>query len=141
MFNSAITGKTEIPLLHRCLDAYSMRHNAIANNVANVEVPGYSRVRVKFEDKLRKALFDRRQVLEVTDDKHIGGGERNIEQVRPAAEVDISDPGLNGINNVDIDLEMAELAKNNLDYSTAAMLMRHEFTRFRLAISGGSGGR
>jgi len=141
MLGETIVDKTTVPLLHKCLNAYSSRHKAIANNIANVEAPGYNRVEVRFEDKLKRALFDRKQVLSTTNERHIGGRERDLESVRPEMEVDQSNPGLNGINNVDIDQEMADLAKNNLDYTTAATLLRHEYSRLKMAISGGSSGR
>jgi flagellar basal-body rod protein FlgB len=141
MIEEAIVGKTSIPLLHKCLNAYSMRHKAIANNIANVEAPGYKRVEVRFEDKLKKALFDPNQALTTTDKNHIGARTRDIESVRPGIEVDAANPGLNGVNNVDIDHEMADLAKNSLDFSTAATLLRHEFSRFRMVMGGGAGGQ
>ena len=141
MIEEAIVGKTTIPLLHKCLNAYSMRHKAIANNIANVEVPGYQRVEVRFEDKLKKALFDPNQALSTTNEKHMGGRTRDIRSVRPEIEVDTRNQGLNGINNVDIDHEMADLAKNSLDFSAAATLLRHEFSRFRMAMGGGAGGQ
>jgi flagellar basal-body rod protein FlgB len=134
MFKNAITDKTVVPLLHKCMDTYAMRHKAIANNVANAEVPGYQRVQVRFEDSLKKALFDRRHALSVTDDKHIPGRDRNIDNVRPKLEVDTSQSELNGANNVDIESEMAGMAKNTLDFATAATLLRHEFSRFRMGM-------
>ena len=141
MLNDAIVGKTKIPMLHRSMDAYSMRHKAIANNIANIEVPGYQRVAVKFEDKLRKALFDRRNVLATTNENHIGGKERNVEAVRPHIKVDKSQGASTGVNNVDLDREMANLAKNSIDFSVAARLLRHEFSRFRIALGRGAGGQ
>jgi hypothetical protein len=40
-------GKTEIPNLEKALDAYSLRHKAIASNIANATTPGYKKVEVK----------------------------------------------------------------------------------------------
>ena len=60
---------------------------------------------------------------------------------QPEVEIDTANPALNGMNNVDIDQEMANLAKNTLDYNTAATLLRHEYTRFRLSMGGGGGAR
>jgi flagellar basal-body rod protein FlgB len=136
MFGNTIIGKTVMPLLERCLDAYSLRHKAIANNIANVEVPGYNRVQVQFEDKLRQALTNPSPVLLTTDSKHISAQSSEIEKIHPEVRVDTSEPDLNGINNVSIDQEMVDLAKNTLDYSTAASLMRNEFSRYRMVISG-----
>lgn len=136
MFGNAIMGKTVMPLLERCLGAYSLRYKAIANNIANVEVPGYNRVQVQFEDKLRKAMQDSSPVLSTTDPRHFGAPNPEMQTVAPQVEVDASNPNANGINNVDIDQEMVDLAKNTLDYSTAATLVRNEFSKMRMVISG-----
>jgi flagellar basal-body rod protein FlgB len=141
MLNDAVVGKSKIPMLHQCMDAYSLRHKAIANNIANIEVPGYQRVGVKFEDKLREALFDRRKVLATTDKQHIGGRERNVEAVKPHINVEKSQHVTSGINNVDLDREMAALAKNSIDFAVAARLLRHEFSRFRIAMGRAAGGQ
>lgn len=141
MLNDAVVGKSKIPMIHKCMDAYSLRHKAIANNIANIEVQRYQRVGVKFEDKLREALFDRRKVLATTDKKHIGGKERNVETVRPHLYTDKSQGASNGVNNVDIDREMADLAKNSIDFAVAARLLRHEFSRFRISMGQGGGGQ
>ena len=136
MFGSSIIGKTVMPLLERCLDAYSLRHKAIANNIANVEVPGYNRVQVQFENKLRQVLTERPPVLLTTDPRHISSQSSDIEKISPEVQVDTSESDLNGTNNVNIDQEMVDLAKNTLDYSTAASLMRNEFSKYRMVISG-----
>ena len=48
------TGKIE--LLTRLLDVAAMRQDVIAQNVANVNTPGYGIMEVSFEDALRDAL-------------------------------------------------------------------------------------
>ena len=40
----------------RALDAYALRHQAISNNLANINTPGYKRQTVRFEDQLAGAL-------------------------------------------------------------------------------------
>ena len=43
---------TKIPVLHRALDAYTLRQKVIAGNIANITTPGYKAQSVKFEDEL-----------------------------------------------------------------------------------------
>ena len=43
---------SQVDLLARTLDAASLRHRAIASNVANVNTPDYKRVEVSFEEDL-----------------------------------------------------------------------------------------
>jgi flagellar basal-body rod protein FlgB len=40
-------------------------------------------------------------------------------------------------NNVDVDVEMAELAKNSIKYNALIAQMSKEFSRIKLAINGG----
>jgi flagellar basal-body rod protein FlgB len=43
----------------------------------------------------------------------------------------------NNLNNVDIDTEMSQLAKNQLTYNTEIQQVSHEIKQLRLAIDGG----
>ena len=43
-----------IDVLSRVLDTAALRHRVIAQNVANVNTPGYRRLEVTFEDELAK---------------------------------------------------------------------------------------
>ena len=42
--------------LESALDGLSMRQKAIANNIANINTPGYTAERVSFEDALAKSV-------------------------------------------------------------------------------------
>jgi len=43
-------------LLEKTLDVCVLRHKVIANNIANVDTPGFKASRVIFEEKLKRAL-------------------------------------------------------------------------------------
>ena len=45
-----------IALIEAGIKAEGLRQKAIANNVANLETPGYRRIDVKFEEVLAKSL-------------------------------------------------------------------------------------
>jgi flagellar basal-body rod protein FlgB len=45
-----------------------------------------------------------------------------------------------GVNNVDIDLEMSELAQNQIRFKYAARMIAGAFTTMRRSISGGGSG-
>ena len=128
--------KTNIPLLHKGLRAYSMRQKSIADNIANVDTPGFRRSEVTFEDDL-KAAFKKEGVMGyITNKKHIPIGRREIEKVKPKYIIP-KDPTLaSGMNNVDIDKEMAELAKNQIRYQGASILIGNIFSRLKSAIRG-----
>jgi flagellar basal-body rod protein FlgB len=115
------TGKIE--LLTRLLDVATMRQDVIAQNVANVNTPGYAIMEVSFEDNLREALAsnDWRDRLSTV----------NPEVVQTAKEAERADG-----NNVDVDLEMGRLQKNGLYFQAYTQMLANELAQFRTAISG-----
>ncbi|RKY86762.1 flagellar basal body rod protein FlgB [candidate division KSB1 bacterium] len=131
-----IFGKTKIPLLYKSMDAYSMRQRSIVNNIANVSTPGFRRTEVKFEEELKKALGKRGIKGYLTNPKHIPVGRPSIERVKPIPYMPKDDSLRSGLNNVDIDHEMAELAKNQIRYAYATRLMRDSFNKLRSSIRG-----
>jgi flagellar basal-body rod protein FlgB len=111
-----------IQLLSRLLDVASMRHDVIAQNVANVNTPGYNPSGVSFEDHLREALAP--------------GSQTRVQDI--VAEVV---PGTGGTeredgNTVDVDHEMARLQKNAFYFEVYTQMMANELSQFRSAISG-----
>jgi flagellar basal-body rod protein FlgB len=132
---------TKIPLLEKALDAYSLRQRVLASNIANITTIGYKRMDVNFEEELRKSLSGEFIKGVRTNEKHFqigakGIGEVNAEivQEKPAFN---SDPLASGVNNVDIDYEMAELAKNQIRYKLAVKLIGESFRGIQKAIKGG----
>jgi flagellar basal-body rod protein FlgB len=111
----------QIDLMTRLLDVASLRHDVIAANVANINTPGYRQRQVVFEDELAKAL------------QQPGGAPLKV-----AAKVVESErtPDRADGNNVDIDVEMADLNKNTLLYRTLAQLLTTHIASMRSAISG-----
>jgi flagellar basal-body rod protein FlgB len=117
-----IHGDMQINLLGRLLDVASLRHRTIAQNVANVNSPGYRQLDVSFEDAFSQKLAhgDVEGAMEVR--------EQVAEGVGGATRADG--------NNVDIDLEMGQLNKNSLLYHTFMQLLNARLATMRSAISG-----
>lgn len=110
------------------LDGTAMRHKVIADNIANVMTPGFSRSDVSFEGKLKEA-FEAGNVRKI---------ESNINQVEPEVEADTTSAvGPDG-NNVSIDKEMADLTKNTLQYEALVQLINLKGAMVRSAVNGGS---
>ncbi|MBL7033713.1 MAG: flagellar basal body rod protein FlgB [Candidatus Delongbacteria bacterium] len=130
--------ETILPLLNRSMDAYTLRQKAIANNVANAETPGYRRLEVDFEEHLQKMIQQRHQVLERTDRRHLP--DPHAVEFMPVVmrQAAVNDPESNGVNSVDIDQEMASLAKALLGFRFASRVTANEFELLRKAISGNS---
>ena len=99
-------------LIKKGLDMSSLRQRATANNIANINTPDFKSGRVEFEELIRAEILNRSKI----DDISFG-----IEDVE-AIELRIKDRDTTMINdngnNVDIDLEMTELAANELYYNT-----------------------
>jgi flagellar basal-body rod protein FlgB len=124
-------------LLEKGLDAASLRNTVIANNLANVDTPGYKRSDVVFEDELKKAISGQGRITGfVTDEKHIpiGGAAKTI--IEPKVVLQNDTTMRNDGNNVDIDREMAAMAKNSIMYQVLAQEINGEFQKMKTAIAG-----
>lgn len=114
-------------VLAKTLDASAARQKTIANNIANVETPGYKRVYVAFEDELRKVM----------DEGTRHGVRAGLKKLTPIRRTDLVSPsGPNG-NNVNIDAEIADLAKTALKQKAATVLLEGKIAMLRAAITEG----
>ncbi len=141
MLKIFLFNQTKIPLLKKALDAYSLRQRAIASNIANITTVGYKRIDVKFEEELRKSLGGEFIRGVKTNEKHFSIGAKDFDEVQPETVVEPSaynpDPLSSGVNNVDIDYEMVELAKNQIRYKLASRLIAESFRGIQKSIKGG----
>jgi len=130
--------RTTIPLLEKSLDAASWRQRVIATNIANISTPGYKKLKVSFEEDLKRALEERGTEGVVTNPKHIPLGAKRVADVKPRIIRVDGAPLSSGVNNVDIDREMAELVKNQIRYDFAARLIARNFKILKQSIRGRS---
>ena len=137
MLNKFIFEQTNLPLLHKGLDTYTVRQKASAHNIANVNTHGFRRMEVQFEDELRKALKLDRGVNGIkTHENHIKIGAGRVDEVEPISYMP-DDPELHsGINNVDIEHEMVRLAKAQLCFDFASRMSKRTFSGLRSSIRG-----
>lgn len=121
-------------VLEKALDATWLRNEAITQNIANVDTPNYKRKTVKFEEYLSDALDKERSMSQT--DKSITGSE--VDNINPMITTDNSSLStrLDG-NNVDIESEMASMAKNVLQYNTLIQSLSKKFSMLKYAISEG----
>lgn len=137
MLGNIINNRT-LELLEKGLDGASMRQKAIANNLANVDTPGYKAIEVTFEDQLREAWQGGRvgARLRTSHPRHFQIGCSNAE-LKPQITMATGWTFRNDKNNVDVDREMARLAKNSIYYNSVAQSMNNEFRLLRMAITEG----
>ena len=119
-----------INVLNRAADAAWQRNEAISNNIANVDTPGYKRQDVAFESVLQQALGNNR--YQSMDDKVANV---NLSRLRGRAYVDYANYSyrLDG-NNVDIENEHVMLAENQLKYQGLISSINQEFTNLQTVM-------
>ena len=125
--------------LGRCLAAATMRHEVISNNIANVNTPNFKRSAVNFEDLLAKELHldndGRRLDMVRTHDRHLPMALPG--KVHAVIEEDGTTTMRVDNNNVDIDIEMAGLAKNQLYYNAMTTELGSFINRMKGVITSG----
>jgi len=113
-------GKTTA-ILEQGLNATTIRRNLIANNIANIDTPGYKRAELSFESQLRRAITSEtpsRLEAYKTDSRHIDFDKKiDFRDVQACISVEYDTSYRNDGNNVDIDREAADASKNTMQYN------------------------
>lgn len=125
-----------LSLIERALDYSSARQEALAENIANIDTPGYQRKDASFADVL--AAANEPQGLGAplagltSDPRHIPIG------ASPAGPIEIDTDNSGAMradgNNVDMDAEMAKLAQNQVYYQTLSELAGQQFSGLKYVI-------
>lgn len=123
-------------VVQKSLDGSAARHAALSSNIANANTPGYKRMNVNFQQALTDAL-DPEVNLKRTNPKHFSIVKSLDDPNFISIERDESSTMRNDGNNVDIDLEAAALAENNLYFNGLAQLLSMQLGLLRQSISEG----
>lgn len=117
-----------INVLEKVCDAGWTRNSLLSNNIANVDTPGYKRKDLKFEEYLSSAVSGG-----ISLDDEIANVD--LETLTGTTYTDYGNVSyrLDG-NNVDIDTENAELAKNQIKYYTMLDSVTQEFSRLKMVV-------
>jgi flagellar basal-body rod protein FlgB len=110
-----------IDIIDAGIKAQTLRQKAIANNIANLETPGYRRIDVKFEELLNKCL-------------------------RSSEEFDLSDieaelyrskntPVKSNGNDVNLEAEIGQMIKDTLRHKAYIRLLSKKYNQIDLAIN------
>jgi flagellar basal-body rod protein FlgB len=122
-------------LIHRAMDAESLRYSVSANNLANSEVPNFKRSDVNFESELKRALDSEANAkgtfqLAVSDDRHIkSDGVVDYRSVEPRKVLDYTTTAKANGNNVDPEEEAMTLLRIQLNYQMLSQLQGFEFSQ------------
>ena len=97
-------------------------HRIIANNIANVDTPGYNPVEMDFDSTLRNAVGGRGRIsLRETRPQHLGASRFKLEHSSVASG------SKNDYNKVDLETEIANLDKNRSRYNLYGSILVKQF--------------
>jgi flagellar basal-body rod protein FlgB len=102
-----------LDLCEKMLDYAARRHTVIANNIANINTPGFRRSDVEFADELKRALHER--------------GSESVKGLGFRVTKPNTTAVRNDGNNVSVDGEMATLAENAVLYQVYSQLLARRF--------------
>lgn len=119
-----------IRILDKAADASWLRSQAISNNIANADTPGYKRQDVAFESVLKKALGHNR--YKATDFKVADARNKDM-SVRTFTDYEGFSYRLDG-NNVDVENENVMMAENQLKYQGLITSISQEFSNLQTVM-------
>lgn len=120
----SLIDQSTVGLVSMALDATALRHQAIAQNIANANTPGYQRLGVSFESHLGALRNVVRQ-----------GGTPSLSSLRdfrPALEL-VGAPG----DAVSLDMEVAALSENTLQQQALLKVLNKHLGLLSTAINEG----
>lgn len=110
-----------IELIDAGIRAQTLRQKAVANNIANLETPGYRRIDVKFEELLAKCLSS-------SDDFDLS--DIKAELYRPK-----NTPVKSNGNDVNLEAEIGQMIKDTLRHKAYIRLLSKKYSQIDLAIN------
>jgi flagellar basal-body rod protein FlgB len=127
MFIDRLLNQDSAPLLEQMVRFTSARHRLIADNIANVDTPGYRQKDLsvdRFQDQLRERIGLRRG----------GRGGVRFDDL----EIDAQNP-MRGIlfhdrNNRSMEQLASDLAKNAMMHNVAVELLRKQYQQMEMAL-------
>ena len=125
MFSSNVFSYVNV--LNKAADASWLREETIANNLANVNTPGYKRKDVDFQSVLRNELGNMKYQTLDSKVEHA-----DLSRLDASVYVDSANYSYRmDKNNVDVDVENVELASEKLRYDALTDSMTQEFARLK----------
>jgi flagellar basal-body rod protein FlgB len=120
--------------LKNYLNVASIRQKVVAHNIANLNTPGYKRLSVRFEDKLKEALNSEKLPLVTPLKQHLNN-QPDWQQVSPSLERDYTTTMRADANNVDLEQEMTLLTANTICYNLAVQRLSDKFEQLSYVIT------
>ena len=132
--NGIIMAASNINLLENYISHLSTKNKVISQNIANIGTTDYTRQNVKFQDVLTGEI---NSSIKKTNNKHINLPAPQGTGIQNGIFLDKTKESNGGINNVDIETEMAELAENAINFKFTSKKIASHFQLLREVIRGG----
>lgn len=120
-----------INVLNKAANASWVRNTVLNNNLANASTPDFKRSDITFEQYLKKELSS--AGMDAWMDRAVANVD--LDNLKTTTYIDQKELSyrLDG-NNVDVDVEEANLAQNTIRYYTLLDSMTQEFSRIRMVL-------
>lgn len=119
-----------LPGIKKAMDLAYRRNQAITSNIANAETPGYRAADLDFGHELDKAFGANSSSLQLTNPNHQDiTGQSGAHLVQDYSGMTKPDG-----NNVDLDIQMGQLAYNKTKYIQATSLVKRQFSIIQSVI-------
>ena len=122
------------PGLEKALDLSWRRNQVISANIANAETPQYRAADLNFAGELERAYGQQAESLMRTNSQHLDITSNSSAHLIP----DLAGATKGDGNNVDLDIEMGQLAFNSGKYTTTAALLRKKTTILKFLMRDGT---
>jgi len=124
-------------VVEKVLDLRLQRQNVVMANIANVNTPKYKARKLAFEEDLQKAMnLDATGKMARTNKSHLpsdfdvnGFQGKGITEYKPRM--------VHGEDTVDLDKEMAAMAKNSMMYNALSDIIAKNFSGLQSVIAEG----
>ena len=119
-----VTNSLTLDIANKSMDALWQRANVISNNISNADTPGYKEKNVTFEDALANAI----------NSGSISANTLDLIEPQVFEVQGAEDPMGNSVN---METQMVQLAKNQLQYSYMEKAENDSLSMLRSAASEG----
>lgn len=127
-----------IQLLEKVMDLRSERQMYISSNLANSQTPGYSPVRMEFQDNLKQALEDIGFSIKTTHPDHMPSSAKDsLAAVEPEKYKVSDESGIGDKNAVNVDKEMMFMAENRIRYEASVQMLKNKMGMLKYVVQGG----
>lgn len=121
-------------LLERAMDVTMLRSEMLAQNIANVNTPGYKRMDVDFAAVLDLAVSRNSLPMATTHSQHVKSQPLVLQP--PMVFQETATTSRYDRNNVDPEFEMAQISENSMFYQSLASSWRGQMNRLKMVIEG-----